>query len=470
MIKENILDNVDITPQQMRAIELFEDDETTEILFGGSAGGGKSVIIGLLAVLRCMKYPGVKEAICRKELKRLSQTTLATLLSKVHPMFEIKKNDFRMLRDGTIMYINGSQIVPLELVYQPSDPDMSTLGSLEFTDVFIDEAGEIIQKAFSIISSRRGRWKNDEYGITGKTVGSCNPSQNFLRNQFYEPYKSLGEGAVQRWVHGQVSHNGELRPAYRAFIRSGAVDNSFVPDNYIETLKTLPPQEYKQLYLGDWNYADSDSTLFRSNLLDKATAYDIPPDKEGKFDRFIGVDVADKGKDRTVYTLIKNGVIITQKVSDISLDSSSEQPMSRLLSDELIQFAQNNGFTQANAKNIAIETNGVGVGMRDMMKAQGWYITEYTATGASRSEGYYNFMLDMDSGAIKILNQIDDGELRRQLSAHTYEMDNQKPRVVKKDKLKEALGRSPDNADSAMIANYVRRGSIKTKRTAFAIF
>lgn len=459
-----------ITPQQQVALDLFQDDETTEILFGGSAGGGKSVILGLLAVLRCQRYPGVKEAICRKELKRLSQTTFATLLSKVHPLFGIKQSDFHMERDGTITYLNGSQIVPLELIYQPSDPDMSTLGSLEFTDVFIDEVGEVAQKAYSVISSRRGRWKNDEYGIIGKLVTTANPSQNFIRNEFYDPYSARGGGTLQRWEHGQVVVNGEHRAGYRAFVRAGAADNLFLPPNYIETLKSLPPQEYKQFYLGDWNYADSDSTLFRSTLLDKAIAYEVSEGDPEKFNSFIGVDVADKGKDKTVYTLIRNGVIVTQKVSSVSLGSSSEQPMSKLLSDELIEWAQQNGFTPSKAKNIAIECNGVGVGIRDMMKTQGWYITEYTATGQSRSEGYYDFMLDMDSGSVKILNHLDNGELRKQLAAHTYEMENQKPKVVKKDKIKEALGRSPDNADSAMIANYVRRGSIKTKRTAFAIF
>ena len=69
-------------------------------------------------------------------------------------------------------------------------------------------------------------------------------------------------------------------------------------------------------------------------------------------------------------------------------------------------------------------------------------------------------MLDMDAGAVKILHGIDDGVLRQQLAAHTYEMENQKPKVIKKEKLKAKLGRSPDNADSAMIANWVRRGGL----------
>ena len=72
-------------------------------------------------------------------------------------------------------------------------------------------------------------------------------------------------------------------------------------------------------------------------------------------------------------------------------------------------------------------------------------------------------MLDIDAGAIKILHGIDDGSLRQELAAHTYEMENQQPKVVKKEVLKGKLGHSPDNADSAMIANWVKRGGLKQK-------
>lgn len=66
-------------------------------------------------------------------------------------------------------------------------------------------------------------------------------------------------------------------------------------------------------------------------------------------------------------------------------------------------------------------------------------------------------MLDMDSGAVKISSELNGlDELRRELGVHTFEFDNQTPKVLKKDKLKQKLGRSPDFADSFCIANYVR--------------
>lgn len=451
-------DNITISELQKLAIELFDDKDTVEIIFGGSAGGSKSMAIGILAVLRCIRYPGVREGIGRKDLTQLKKTTFATLLGKVHALFGIEKGDFHQGQDGSITYRNGSSILPIELAYYPSDPDFNRLGSLEITDMFIDEVGELPEKSYNAIKSRVGRWKNDEYGLTPKILSTCNPSMNFIKQEFFDVYDMLGGGTIQRWQHGFTIVDGKKIPAYKAFVRSSVYDNPFIERSYIETLKRLPTQERKRLLDGNWNYVDEDSSLFKNSLLHKATTYTIPENTD-KFSYYIGVDVADKGKDSTIFSLIKNGVLITQRKSTVQMnwDKESEAPMSKLVSEELIQFAQQNGFTPQTAKHIAIETNGVGVGVRDFMKDLGWRITEYTATHKSRSTGYYQMMLDMDSGNLQIHHDLKDLDiLKSELVAHTYEMDNQTPSVIKKDKLRQMLGRSPDRADSFMIANWVR--------------
>lgn len=450
---------ITITGLQKLGLDLFEDKDTVEFVFGGAGGGGKSVFIGLAACLRCIRYPGVREGIGRKDLSQLHKTTFTTLLGKVHSMLGITPNDFRQAQDGSIHYVNGSVIVPVDLKYYPSDPDFNRLGSLELTDMFVDEIGEIQESAYSAIKSRVGRWKNDEYGITAKVVSSCNPSGNFIRQRFYDPYVERGGGRMQRWVNGKTESNGEVVDSYFAFIRASVYDNPFIEKSYAYNLMRLPDRERKRLLDGNWDYAEDEDSLFRVNLLDKSITYNYP-ESDGTFDKFIGVDVSDKGGDATVFSLVNHGVLITQKKSSVQMnwDVKSEKPISILLADELIEFAQRNGFTPKDAKRIAVECNGVGVGIRDALKMRGWYIYEYTATSKTRSEGFYNLMLDMDSGDIKMMNDLSYmSELRRELAAHTYEMDNQEPKVIKKDKLKQIIGHSPDEADSFMIANFVRR-------------
>lgn len=448
---------------QSLSFSILDDPQYTDVLFGGSAGGAKSFFVCLWAVIQCRNYPGIVIGLGRKELKRLKQTTLVTLLSKVHPALGVHDSEYKYnSQEGYVQYINGSKILLIDMAYAPTDPEYDKFGSLELTHVIIEEVGEAVKKAVDVLSSRRNRMMNKEYGIVGKMVMTCNPTQNFIRQEYYKPYEDLGMGRLQKWERGEViiPETGIRKPAYRAFVRSSVYDNPFVDANYIEFLKNLDTQERKRLLDGDWNYADDDDTLFKSSLLDRATSYQQAPSDE--FNKHIGVDVADKGKDDTIATLEDNGVIIAQKVLNIDMTSEemrvTDKPISYLYADELIKFAQQNGFTANQAKRIAIEGNGVGVGMRDAMRVRGWYITLYEATSRTRSQGYYDFMLDMDSGDIKLVFDLDDGELRRQLAAHTYDMKEQIPYVVSKDKLKIALARSPDNADSAMICNWVRRG------------
>lgn len=455
-----------ISEVQSLAMQQFDDPQVVSIIFGGGAGGGKSFLIGLLAAIAAKKYPRSRWGLARKELKSLKQTTLATLIGKVHPILGITENDYKLnLLDSTLEYSNGSQLLLLDLTAKPSDPEMESLGSLELTGAFIDEVGEVNKKPFDILSSRVNRWMNQEYGITGKVVGSCNPSPGFVRQDFFDKYDELGGGRIQRWQNGHVWVDGERLPGYRVFVRSTVLDNPFIDPNYVENLRRMPPQEKKRLLEGDWNYMDEDDSLFKMELVDKMTVFELPKhevnedgeeiDENGnvrKFNKYIGVDPSDKGKDDTVITLVIDNIIAEQL--EIKSPQGRDDSIGFYIASKLIAFAEKHGFTKHTAKNITVEENGIGASLRDAMRAVGWNINVYTASLQSRNEGYYQFMVDADAGKIKILEKvINNGSLLRQLTAHHYDLDTGKPRVTPKKELRKSLGRSPDHADSAMIAN-----------------
>lgn len=455
-----------ISEVQSLAMEEFNNPQTVAIVFGGGAGGGKSFLIGLLTAIAAKKYPGTRWGLARKELKSLKQTTIATLIGKVHPILGITENDYKLnLLDSTLTYSNGSEILLLDLTAKPSDPEMESLGSLELTGAFVDEIGEVNKKPFTILSSRVNRWMNKEYGITGKVVGSCNPSPGFVRQDFYDKYEQLGSGRIQKWQNGHVWVDGERLPAYNAYIRSTVLDNPFIDDNYIEGLKRLPPQEKKRLLDGDWNYLDEDDSLFPMALVDKMTVYEMPQKeynedgdevdefgKVKKFNKHIGVDPSDKGKDSTVITLVDDGIICEQ--IEVKSPVGKDDAIGFYIAGKLIAFAEKNGFTKYLAKNITIEGNGIGASLRDALRVMGWNVQVYEATLQSRNDGFYQFMVNADEGKIKVLYSIiESGNLLRQLTAHRYDLDTGKPRITKKKELRQVLGRSPDHADSAMIAN-----------------
>lgn len=455
-----------ISEVQNIAMQEFENPQVVSIIFGGGAGGGKSFLIGLLAAIACKKYPKSRWGLARKELKSLKQTTLATLISKVHPLLGITENDYKLnLLDSTLEYSNGSQLLLLDLTAKPSDPEMESLGSLELTGAFVDEVGEVNKKPYDILSSRVNRWLNKEYGITGKVVGSCNPSPGFVRQDYFDKYDALGGGRIQKWKNGHVWVDGERMDAYSVYIRSTVIDNPFIDDNYVENLKRMPPQEKKRLLEGDWDYLDEDDSLFPMALVDKMTVYNVPDfaeDEHGnqldangktkKFNKFIGVDPSDTGKDETVITLVEEG-IITQQL-EVKSPQGKDDAIGFFIAGKLIEFAEKNGFTKHVAKHITIEGNGIGASLRDALRVFGWNVQVYTATLQTRNDGFYEFMVCADKGDIKVLNTIwESGKLLRQLTAHRYDLDTGKPRVTRKKDLRKLLNRSPDHADSAMIAN-----------------
>lgn len=457
-LKKPLLTNkLKLSEKQLLAFELLDDPQVVELDFGGAAGGAKSWTVGLWMVLQCKQYPGIRIGLGRREMVRLKQTSLVTLLREVHPILDIQEADYTY-SDGknVVRYGNGSEIQLFDLNWQPSDPDYDTLGSLNLTHVVIEEIGEVRKKAKDVFGSRKDRFMNQVYGITGKLVMTQNPSRNFTRDEFYEPYKKLGMGDYQKWVIGDVFVQGVKLPAYRVFVKSLPTDNPFLSKNYIETLKRLPTQERKRLFKGDWDYMDDEDMLFKSSLLDKATIHTL--DHSETPQKFFGVDVADKGKDKTIVSYMVDGVLTEQR--RLNVDTTGEKPISELYALELIKYAQQKGIGPDQADVIALEGNGVGVGMRDFMRSKGWFITVYEATSISRSQGYYDYSQDMDSGDAQIYGELPTlSELKKQLGVHTFEFDDQlRPKVLQKKKIKEELGYSPDEADSAMIANWRRRG------------
>ena len=452
-------------------MKLLNDPTIVDFLFGGGAGGGKSVTVGIWMVLECRKYPGIRIGLGRKELTRLKQTTLHTLLHEVHPLLQVKDSHFKYNdQRHTVTYINGSEIQLVDLVYQPSDPDFDRFGSLNFTHTVIEEAGEIDRKAKDVFTSRKNRWKNQEYGIVGKSVATCNPSQNFLKLEYYKEYKNLGGGYYQKWPFGRVYVDDIEQEAYKAFVPSLATDNPFLPKNYIETLKNLPDAERKRLLEGNWDFSDTDFALFTQDKIEKALTKE-----RGSGLPYIGVDIADTGTDSTVLSAISDNILFDNKKIQVET-SDPTRSIGSQIADEIIKYAQLHGLTAEDAQRIAIDVVGVGASTRDAMRQRGWYIKEFIA-GASpeeirtddilffknlRGQMYWNMSLDLGSGSFRIYEDMPNRDtLIEELLPLEYSTEEKTIVILSKKEIKKKLGgRSPDAADSAKIAYWAARGKI----------
>ena len=233
-------------PRQAEALQYLSNDSSVNyVLYGGAAGGGKTMLGCTWQILRRLKYPGTRGLIGRAKLDTLKKTTVATFLEVANMIGLIAGKDFTYNQQSHIIkFMNGSEIILADLFLYPSDPYMTDLGGLEITDFMIDEAAEVSEKAFNIVSSRV-RYKLNEFNLVPKGLITCNPAKNWIYNQFYLPHK-----------------NNTL-PEYKAFVQALPGDNLHLPSAYIQSLSRLPEVDRKRLLEGDWEYDNSADRLYQ---------------------------------------------------------------------------------------------------------------------------------------------------------------------------------------------------------------
>ena len=232
-----------LNKKQTIAIDYLEDNQKKEGVFGGGAGGGKSVLGCYWQIKNRLKYSGTAGLIGRSKLKTLKETTLNSfyfvcleqgLKAGIHYKTDNQLNH--------IHFYNGSIIFFKDLFYYPSDPNFDELGSLEITDAFIDECPQVIEKSWNIVMSRI-RYKLDENNLIPKILGTCNPSKGWPYMNFYKPHKE-----------NKLSNE-------KFFVQSLAIENPFISRHYIDNLNRLDPVSKERLLNGNWEYDDDPAVL-----------------------------------------------------------------------------------------------------------------------------------------------------------------------------------------------------------------
>lgn len=230
------MNKISLLPKQSKAFRILTEPKyahVNELLFGGGSGGGKSLLLCVWLISQCLKYPETRWVMGRQSLKDLKETTLRTFFdvaSMIHLQYDYHEN-------RGIKFPNGSEILTKDLGHYPSDPEYSTLGSLEITGAAVDECNQITEKCWNILKSRI-RYRLDENGISPKILGTCNPDRNWVYARFYEPFS---EGTL---------------PENRMFLQSLLKDNPYISTHYEKTLDDLDEMSRKRLKHGDWDYVD----------------------------------------------------------------------------------------------------------------------------------------------------------------------------------------------------------------------
>ena len=416
--------NIDakFTKTQEQAVKYLFDKNTTEVLFGGAAGGGKSWVGCSWLILICIKYPKTRYLMGRAKLTSLKTTTLNTFF-EVCQAWNIHADKHYNFNAGSniIKFWNGSEILLKDLFLYPSDRNFDNLGSLEITAAFIDEANQITEKAKNIVASRM-RYKLDEYNIIPKMLMTCNPAKNWVYTQYYRPTK-----------------DGTQKP-HRKFIQSLVDDNEYISKYYKTQLQTLDELSKQRLLFGNWEYdATNDALIDYDAILNLFNQNGVEGDK------YISCDVARFGSDKTVImyweglTVKKIKTLIKSAVNDVV-------GAIKILQQE----------NQVALRNIIVDEDGVGGGVKDYVRCQGFVNNARALKGENyqniKTQCYYKLADLVNKGQIgincvdiNIKNQIIE-ELE-QVRTKDADKDN-KLQILPKDTIKAILGRSPDYADA----------------------
>lgn len=432
--------------KQLEAAGYWCDDVSEEILFGGAKSGGKSFLGASLIFGDALIYPDTYYFIARQELIDLRKFTIPTIY-EVFQKWGIKADDYLSFngQDNNFNLANGSKVFLISCKDIPSDPLFERFGSMQMTRGWIEEAGEIAEAAKANLWLSIGRWKNEEYGLKKKLLLTANPKKGWMKREFVDPFKA-----------------GVL-PKSKRFVSSLPTDNPYNSPDYIATLAAERDKVRRQrLYLGDWDYDDDKDALVSSDALNDLFTNTLSPSQE----RYLVVDVARKGVDRTVFSFWrglelyrieireKQGTDITeQNVRDFA--AREFIPYSHIIIDEdgigggvVDHLAGVKGF---NANSVPIPTDAQirerarRVGLLPSyrqnyanLKAQcGWKLAELVNEHKMRvsAEGHRDEIIDEVSATLKEKDADKENALR----------------LIPKDEVKEALGRSPDIGDTLLM-------------------
>lgn len=417
---------MELTIKQTIALDYLEDNETTEVLFGGGAGGAKSVL-GCYWILKCsLKYPGTRWVIGRAVLKTLKETTLNTFWwvcaqQEIIPGKHFTYNENK----GLIKFYNGSEILLKDLFCYPSDQNFDELGSLEITGAFIDECNQVIQKAWLVLKSRI-RYKLDEYGLIPKQLGSCNPAKNWVYNRFYQP-------SVKKQL-----------PVTRKFVQSLLADNPHISKHYRDNLLDLDQNSKERLLYGNWDYDSDPAVLCQFDAIADLFTNDHV---SGTGQKYASADLAMQGRDKFIAGTW-DGLVL-----DLSKGVDKGKATGKEIEDDLKRIMVANGIPRSHT---VADSDGLGAYLESYLTG----IKEFHggATANDKKE-YANLKSEC---AYKLAELINKREIKiicseEQKTAITEELgvlkskdadaDETRKRIIDKKTMKELLGRSPDYLD-----------------------
>jgi len=417
-------------------------------LFGGAMGGGKTAALINEGIQLNLDYPGNFGLLMRKTWPSFRDTVLPQLEKFLDPKLVVNWNQTEKL----IRMANGSRIRYGGIGDRPDDWEKFMSG--EYGWIALDQGEQFTEKEFMMLSTRlRLNLGNMRYFF----LLSCNPNIGWIKERFIE-----------------------RNPKDHVFIPSLPEDNiANLPPNYITKMREiLTPVYIKALLEGDWEAVGEPDNVYNYLVIRAAAKRRV----ERGLPVEIGVDVARAGDDESVI-ILREGLRVTLIGKAQGHDTMKTTGGIWNCCQGRILPHWKDGITVITIK---VDADGVGGGVVDRLREQKAEKQElYTKMilasldkdqrdkrttegyklrikileihGAAKARDAVHFKnqrAEIHWGLREMLGDLDipdNRELTSQLMAIKYKQNSAgQIEIVPKDKIKGALGRSPDFAEGVI--------------------
>lgn len=227
------LDYGEFTDKQLQ----FLRAKTFYVCFGGARGGGKSHIVRVKAVGMCLKHPGIRILMVRCHYPEL-QENLINPIRRWVPKELFSYNG----QDHLLTFVNGSQI---KFGHYDGDDAENEYQGTEYDIVFIDEATQLTERAFNILS---GICRGSNFPIH-RVYLTCNPGgvgHNWVKRLFID----------KKYRHDPKNPERNENPEDYTFIFATVEDNKYLLESspmYLKQLAALPEDIREAHRYGKWD-------------------------------------------------------------------------------------------------------------------------------------------------------------------------------------------------------------------------
>lgn len=338
------------TPKQIQFINSRED----EVLFGGAAGGGKSMGQMLDALVYAMKYKNSRQLILRRTLPELEKTLIRTA-NLIYPRGIYTYKAASHVGE----FINGSV---LEFGYCDSEEDVHRYQSAEYDIIRFDELTHFTEYMYLYLYSRL-RGSNGYPKQIKSTTNPGGPGHYFVKSRFVDL--------------GPPNQTLSAPTGTRRFIPALVSDNSFLTEadpEYIKRLQNLPDSERRALLYGEWELFEGRFFTEWNEGLHVVPDFEPPPE----WPRYISIDYgldmfaacffACEGERVYLYKeLYQSGLIISQAAA-LLLQSIDVAPEVIFAPPDLWNRRQDSGVSAAEI----FMKNGAALTRASAARESGW--------------------------------------------------------------------------------------------------